>query len=402
MMPRRIVLTALAMLAAAYDATALPPTASGVLPQGSSAGFAEAREPRAFEFPRDHGPHREFRREWWYVTGNLDAANGDRFGFELTFFRFALTPSAMAVNQSMETTPAAPPGRAIAVQASAWRTHELFMAHFAVSDVARQRFRFSQKLSREALGLAGAQVEPLSIWIDDWRLSAEPGVDAVSAASAPSELAWTLHAEQEGYAVDLRLEPLSEPVLNGVAGLSRKAPDPNAASYYYSIPRLRVSGRLSRGSESLPVQGLAWLDREWGSGGLSSGQSGWDWYALQLSDGTALMFYALRDRDGRPDPYSAGTWVATTGEARRLAAPDVEIAATGSWRSRTGARYPAGWRLRVHSLALEVTVRPVLADQELETSPRYWEGAVDVSGRREGRAVEGRGYVELVGYARER
>jgi predicted secreted hydrolase len=398
MMPRRIVLTAMVMLVAACDATALPPTRSGVLPDGPSAGFAEAREPRAFEFPRDHGPHREFRQEWWYITGNLDAANGDRFGFELTFFRFALTPPAVAVNPTVGATPTVTPG----MQPSAWRTHELFMAHFAVSDIARQRFRFSQKLSREALGLAGAQSGPLNVWIDDWRLNAGPGSDAVSAAPGARALPWRLHAAQEGYAIDLTLEPLGEPVLNGDAGLSRKSADPGAASYYYSIPRLRVIGRLSRGSESLPVQGLAWLDREWGSGGLGSGQSGWDWYALQLNDGTALMFYALRDRNGRRDPYSAGTWVAATGEARRLTAADMEIATTGSWRDRSGARYPARWRLSVRSLALEVTVRPVLADQELETSPRYWEGAVDVSGQREGRAVEGRGYVELVGYTRER
>jgi len=397
-MRRRIVLTAMVMLAAACDAMALPPTSSGVLPDGPSPGFAEARETRAFEFPRDHGPHREFRQEWWYITGNLDAAKGDRFGFELTFFRFALTPPAVAVNPTVGGTPTGTPG----VQPSAWRTHTLFMAHFAVSDVARQRFRFSQKLSREALGLAGARSEPLDVWIDDWSLNAGPGSDVVSAVSAAQPLPWRLHAAQEGYAVDLTLEPLSEPVLNGKAGLSRKSADPGAASYYYSIPRLRVSGRLSRGSESLPVQGLAWLDREWGSGGLGPGESGWDWYALQLNDGTALMFYALRDRDGRRDPYSAGTWVAADGEARRLATAEVQIVATGSWRDRTGARYPAGWRLSVPSLALEVRVRPVLADQELETSPRYWEGAVDVSGQREGHAVEGRGYVELVGYAGER
>src|SRR5579862_6865049 len=389
MMRRDLVLTVVITLAGALDATALPPARSRVLPNGPPAGFAEARDPRAFEFPRDHGPHREFRQEWWYVTGNLDAANVDRFGFELTFFRFALTPPSVAV-----TAPGSQP--------SAWRSHELFMAHFAVSDVARQRFRFSQKLSREALGLAGAESEPLNVWIDDWRLNGGTGTDLVSEGSAARGAPWRLHAAQEGYAVDLTLEPLSGPVLNGDAGLSRKSADPGAASYYYSIPRLRVSGRLSRGSESLSVQGLAWLDREWGSGGLGSAQSGWDWFALQLNDGTALMFYALRDRDGRRDPYSAGTWVAASGEARRLAAADVEMAATGSWRDRRGARYPAGWQLRVRSLALEVTVRPVLADQELETSPPYWEGAVDVSGQRQGHTVAGRGYVELVGYARER
>jgi predicted secreted hydrolase len=382
MMRRGLLLTVAVVVALAHtlDSTALPPPQQGAWPPGPPAtGFAEAREPRTFEFPRDHGPHREFRQEWWYVTGNLDAASGQRFGFELTFFRFALAPPAAAAKPD--------------AQPSAWRSRELLMAHFAVTDVARRRFRFSQKLSREALGLAGAQSEPLKVWIDDWTLS-----DAHLAHG----VGWTLHAAQQEYAIDLALEPLGDPVLNGDAGLSRKAADPGAASYYYSIPRLRVSGRLVRGGESLAVQGLAWLDREWGSGGLGARQSGWDWYALQLSDGSALMFYALRDRDGHRDPYSAGTWVSATGEARPLRSADVDIVATGSWRDHAGVRYPAGWRLHVRPLALEVTVRPVLADQELETSPRYWEGAVDVSGQREGRSVGGRGYVELVGYAKER
>jgi predicted secreted hydrolase len=389
MMRRGLVLTLAAALGHSLTATALPPAQAGVFPAGPpAAGFAEAREPRAFEFPRDHGPHREFRQEWWYITGNLDAASGERLGFELTFFRFALAPPAVAV----------PSAQTPGTQPSAWRSRELLMAHFAVTDVSRRQFRFSQKLSREALGLAGAQSEPLKIWTDDWTLSADTAGGK-----------WRLRAGQEGYAIDLTLEPLGEPVLNGDAGLSRKSADPGGASYYYSIPRLRVSGRLLRGGQPLAVQGLAWLDREWGSGGLGAGQSGWDWYALQLADGSSLMFYALRDRDGglrdgagQRDPYSAGTWVSATGETRALASADVDIAATGSWRDRAGVRYPAGWRLVVRPLALEVTVRPVLADQELETSPRYWEGAVDVIGEREGRRVGGRGYVELVGYTGER
>jgi predicted secreted hydrolase len=357
-----------------------------VLPvSGSAAPFAAVRGPYTFEFPRDYGPHREFRQEWWYFTGNLDAASGERFGFELTFFRFALAPAAPQAQGAAAGTLAATPG----AQRSAWRSREIYMAHFAVTDVARRRFRFSQKLSREALGLAGAQAEPLKVWIDDWTLSGD-------------ERGWTLHAEQDGYAIDLTLAPLTAVVLNGDAGLSRKSAEPGSASYYYSIPRLRVHGRLLRAGEPVAVSGLAWLDREWGSGGLGAGQVGWDWYALQLNDGSSLMFYALRDRDGRRDPFSAGTWIDASGETRPLGNTEVDIAATGVWRDAAGARYPAGWRLRVPPLALELTVSPLLADQELATTPRYWEGAVDVSGRRDGHDVGGRGYVELVGYAEER
>ncbi len=264
------------------------------------------------------------------------------------------------------------------------------MAHFAVTDVSQRRFRAAQKLSRAALDLAGGQGEPARVWIDDWSLAAGPAAAA----------GWTLHASQAGYAIELTLTAAGAPVLNGVQGLSRKAADPGAASYYYSVPRLRARGSLTRGGETLPVQGLAWLDREWGSGGLGRNQEGWDWFALQLEDGSALMFYALRDRGGARDPYSAGSWVAADGALQPLGSADVAIEVEDHWRNAAGDRYPARWRLRIPRLALDLTLAPVLADQELQTTPRYWEGAVDASGQRSGRPLGGRGYVELVGYAR--
>jgi predicted secreted hydrolase len=408
---RGMQLAALAALAGACGclraATAPPPAAgSSVLSGGApAAGFAQAQERRTFVFPRDYGPHREFREEWWYLTGNLDGPNGERFGFELTFFRLALAPpaampttagaaatGAAAADTAAADAPAADATAAMpAAQASAWRSSELYLAHFAVSDVARGRFRFAQKLSREALGLAGAQAQPLRVWIDDWSLA--------DSDPAPQ---WAVRATQDGYAIELTLEPLTSPVLNGDAGLSRKSAEAWAASYYYSIPRLAVRGRLLRDGRPLEVHGLAWLDREWGSGGLGAAQAGWDWFALQLNDGSSLMFYALRERDGGRDPHSAGTWISSTGEARRLASDDVSIAVGRQWRDDQGVRYPAAWRLSVPALALEVAVQPVLADQELKTTPSYWEGAVDVSGARAGRRISGRGYVELVGYAPDR
>jgi len=378
----RIVVRALA--AAATAACACAPVANGAPPPavtgspGNSApgAFAAALEPRTFEFPRDHGPHPAFRQEWWYFTGNLAATDGQRFGFELTFFRVALVAPA--------------DGRA---EASTWRTREIYVAHFAVTDVARKRFRFQQKLSRAALGLAGAQSAPLHVWLDDWWLEE---------SAAGNSRHWKLHAAQPGYAIDLALEPQSVPVLNGDAGLSRKSEQAADATYYYSVPRLAVTGRLVRDAEPLELHGLAWLDREWGSGGLGPRQAGWDWFGLQLDDGSALMFYALRDKDGARDGHSAGTYVAADGTARALSNTDVSIAVGGSWRNRSGERYPAAWRIRVPALALDLSVHPALADQELRTTPPYWEGAVDVSGARSGETVHGRGYVELVAYAQER
>ena len=335
----------------------------------ASARFTQAIEPRAFEFPRDHGPHTDFRHEWWYVTGHLQAAGGERFGFELTFFRYAL----------------APPGSPLP-QGSAWRSNQIYMAHFAVTDLAQRSFKFEARQSRDALSLAGATADPLRVWLEDWVLQT-------------TDSGWSLHAALADRTLDLEMEPLSPVVLNGANGLSRKSARPGAASYYYSIPRLSIRGSLKREGVAQTVSGTAWLDREWGSGALAADQVGWDWFALQLDDGSTLMFYALRRRDGTRDPYSAGTWMDPSGKVRPLSESEVRIDVLDHWTNSRGDRYPARWRLLCDALGLDVTVGPSLADQELKVRPRYWEGAVEVQGNRAGQPLAGRGYVELVGYA---
>jgi len=360
------------------QAAAAPVSDLDVLRGGATAGqFAQASGPREFRFPEDHGPHPGFRHEWWYVTGNLDG-EGRRYGFELTFFRLALAPGG--------GDPGAHETSATSAETSHWRSRQIYVAHFAVTDVARGQFHSAQKYSRQALGLAGAEADPLRVWIDDWELTAR---DASH---------WELHAAGADYELTLTLRLSQEPVLNGDRGLSRKADDPGAASYYYSMPRLEVSGRLLHAGHPTPVSGLAWLDREWGSGSLGRGQRGWDWFAVQLDDGGALMFYSLRDARGAADPHSAGTWVDPSGQSRPLDSHDVRVEVLDRWTSPRGTRYPSRWRLAVPSIGLEIEAHPVMADQELATRPRYWEGAVDVRGTRASRTVSGRGYVELVGY----
>jgi predicted secreted hydrolase len=153
------------------------------------------------------------------------------------------------------------------------------------------------------------------------------------------------------------------------------------------------------GGESFRVTGDAWMDREWSTSSLGRDQIGWDWFALQLSDGSDLMLYRLRRKDGGADPFSSGMAVAPDGGSRRLALADFALEGAGSWRSpRSGAVYPARWRVRVPSEGLDLEVRPLLADQELDVAFRYWEGAVEISGTRRGRPLRGRGYVELTGY----
>jgi predicted secreted hydrolase len=361
-------LTALAATAAAAVMAVTVAPARVVHAQQPS--FAQALAPESLEFPRDRGPQPDYRQEWWYLTGNLDAGDGERFGFELTIFRFALAPGSVA----SDARPAAASSR--------WRTRQIYLGHFAITDVARHTFRFTVKVARGALGLAGAQANPLRVWVGNWHID-EDGLQAAG----------------KGYALSLRTQPLLAPVLNGERGLSRKSAEPGDATYYYSIPRVAVQGTIIRDGRPLRVRGLAWLDREWGSGSLGPREVGWDWFGLQLRDGSCLMFYSLRDSGGIEDPYSAGTWVDPDGHTRPLSRADVRIEVLDYWTDAGSSRYPSRWRLTVPAIGLDVTIQPVLADQELVTSPRYWEGAVDVSGTRAGRPVAGRGYVELVGYA---
>ncbi|HEY2590838.1 MAG TPA: lipocalin-like domain-containing protein [Steroidobacteraceae bacterium] len=373
------------------------PSPLEVLRSGASdQGFERAESVPTFEFPRDHGPHASFRHEWWYFTGHLRAKDGERFGFEVTFFRVALAPP-----RAETLKPAA--GEPV----SQWRARQIYVAHFAVTDIGRGTFHSTQRLARDALGLSGAQATPPRVWLGGWSAAAQSAHPDTSSDASD----WILRAGDCAYRLDLKLHPLQPPVPNGDRGLSVKSSEPGNASYYFSVPRLSIEGDIVRGvcgaggaqaagaARPLEVSGTAWLDREWGSGSLGARESGWDWFALQLADGSALMFYALRDEGGVRDSHSAGTWIEPDGRAQALASRDVSIEVLDHWRSPNGARYPSRWRVRVASLGLDVMAVPVLADQELETTPRYWEGDVDVGGTRDGKAISGEGYVELVGYA---
>ena len=338
--------------------------------------FPKAIEPRAFRFPEDHGPHLRYRNEWWYLTGNLDDRNGRRFGYELTIFRFALAPD------SPEST-------------SAWRSNQVYIGHLALTDPEEERFLVAEKFSRAAAGLAGAAGRPFRVWIDDWQIDTEPN----DQRATDDDRVWRLRAGDDRFSLNLELEPSKPPVLNGVDGLSRKSDEPGNASYYYSLTRLLTRGELMLDGRRYPVSGASWLDREWSSSALAADQVGWDWFALQLDNDYELMFYNLRLRNGSQDPNSAGTLTAPDGTARKIAADALDLDVLDTWQSPAGGTYPAHWQIRVPAEGLELEVVPVLADQELFTTVRYWEGAVDVRGTARGRPISGRGYVELTGYA---
>jgi len=372
----RVVVLALIALLAGCDARA--PGEAGVrtadnvtgiryLAGGGDTGFRRADGVRNFRFPEDHGPHPGFRTEWWYFTGNLTAENGRHFGLELTFFRLGITATPQP-------------------RASGWQDDSVWMAHFAVTDTGRQRFSAAERLARSHSELAFARADPFEVRVEDFSVAAA-GVDAIR-----------LSAQQDGYAIDLVAAGLEDIVLQGDRGYDAKGPEPGNASYYYSAPNLAVSGTLSA-ERDFSVSGTAWFDREWSTSGLSAGVEGWEWFALQLDDGTRLMYYRLRQTDGSPSPFSGGTLVTADGSALRLGPEAVDAEPTRRWRSRTtGVEYPVAWRLAIPSADLELDVDPVLDGQELDLSVRYWEGAVVARGERSGVATGGTGYLELAGY----
>ena len=334
------------------------------------AGFARAVEVREFVFPADHGAHPDYRNEWWYFTGNLEDAAGRAFGFEFTVFRFAMMPEPIE-------------------RASNWASRQLYMAHFAVTDIDGERFYAAERFARGAMGLAGAQAAPFKVWLEDWQVSAE----------ADEAFPARLQAATDEAGLDLRLEALQPPVLQGDRGLSPKGAGPGNASYYFSMPRLAAAGEVRFGGERYEVKGQAWLDREWGSSVLERGQAGWDWFSLQFDNGAEMMVFQLRREDGSTDPYNAGMWIAADGSTRPLRAQEFELEPLATWESlATGVEYPLRWRLRIPALNAELTVAPRLENQELDLSVRYWEGAIEVSGEIRNENVRGLGYMELTGY----
>lgn len=337
--------------------------------EASEPGYAQVLAPRPFEFPLDHGPHLQFRHEWWYFTGNLSDTEGRAYGFQLTFFRFALRPDAPAAD-------------------SAWATRDALLAQFAVTIPHEDRFITAQRTGRPVLGLAGYATNPPGVWVRNWRMTLRD--------PAPS---WSLRAETDSAGLNLQVTARKPLVAQGLDGYSRKGPEPGNASHYYSGMRLAARGRLAVDGRAHAVRGLAWLDREWGSGALGREVAGWDWFGLQLSDGSDLMIYLLRTVQSGVAPESAGTWRSADGRIVRLAAQDFSLTVMAQWRSpRTRSRYPSRWQLRIPTLALLLDISPLLAQQEWEAPVRYWEGAVRVRGTRAAQGVSGSGYAELTGY----
>lgn len=327
--------------------------------------FAEVKPGVALVFPRDHGAHPEYRTEWWYVTGWLDGPGNTHRGFQVTFFRTA--------------TGLAAAGR------SAFAPRQILFAHAALSDPAIGHLLHGERIAREGLGLAAASRTDTDVAIDDWHIRRLPDGRFVT------------HVAGDGFALDLVFRATQAVLAEGDYGYSRKGPDPRSASRYYSLPHLAVSGTVTRGGQTAPVTGTAWLDREWSSSYLPAGAVGWDWTGLNFADGGALMAFRIRNGDGQT-VWAGGTWRQADGGLTVLGPHDILFAARHLWRSpRTGALYPVDplLRIRLPGGVRALPVTPLFPDQELDGrgggSPVYWEGAITVPG--------GRGYLELTGYA---
>ena len=326
-----------------------------------------------YEFPRDHFNHEEFQTEWWYYTGNLTATDGHKFGFELTFFRQGVDRAT--------------------TKRGTWDVEDIYLAHLALSDMDGGRFYHAERANRAGPGIAGVNEAEKRIWNGNWSASWQDDQQE-------------LRAMEDRFALSLLLDSEKPPVIHGQNGISQKAAGAGHASHYISLTRLTTKGTIDVGGKSYRISGLAWMDHEFFTEQLAPDQAGWDWVSVQLNDGTELMLYRMRKKDGSVDAFSSGTFVDAQGRPMHLRFTDFSMTAgTEAWRStETGAVYPVAWKLAVPMLGLELVAKTRLKSQELASGsgvvPNYWEGAMEFRGARAGVGVEGAGYLEMTGYDR--
>lgn len=334
------------------------------------ADFAQAIKPYDWHFPEDFGAHPEFLTEWWYYTGNLATADGRRFGYQFTIFRRAITPQPVQSN-------------------SEWRTNQIYLAHFTVSDIADNQFFHEQRLSSAGAGLAGATVNPrYHVWLENWQILAQN--DSASLVN--------IQADAGKFAINLSLQQAKPPALEGDNGLTRRGKAEGNASYYYSLTRLITTGQIRIADETFQVDGFSWKDHEFSTNALDADARGWDWFGLIFDNNTEMMLGQIRKIDKSIEPVFGGLIDYPDGSTEYLDSDSFTIKPINTWTSpHTGAEYPSGWQITVKTSrdTYNFTLTPLLSDQELsDTDPAYWEGAVRIEGD-----FTGYGYAELTGYA---
>jgi len=334
-----------------------------VLAQGADS-FAQARPGQALVFPRDHGAHPGYRIEWWYLTANLHDAQGKSYGAQWTLFRLAVqTPGAEDNSHD----------------------NQVFMAHMAITTPnGHLSFqRYARGGDTVATSRAGVTAEPFDAWLDDWELR------STGQAWLPLEV----RARQDDNAMHLLLLGTAPLVLQGEAGFSAKHTD-GGGSYYYSQPFLKASGELTVAGQVIPVEGDAWLDREWSSQFLQSDQSGWDWFSLHLDSGEKLMLFQVRGKPGVGN-YLQGNLMTPDGGTNQLDPGQIQLVPLQTSRL-AGRNLPLRWRVSLPQIGRQFELQATVEDQWMAVDFPYWEGTVTVSG--DGPGNSGKGYMELTGY----
>jgi predicted secreted hydrolase len=334
--------------------------------------FLQALPGYHFHFPQDHSAHEKFRTEWWYFTGHLETDEHRHFGYELTFFR-----SGVSNISDKDTSP--------------WKLNNVYLAHFALSDLDRKDFKYFEKLNRGGLGPAGANSDNFYVYNETW-FAEQLGKQMILRAQAP------------GVAIHLSLDPAKAEVVHGKDGVSQKASGKGYASHYYSLTRLNSDGYVYIDGKASHAKGISWMDHEFGSNQLTNQQVGWDWFSIQLSNDTELMLYLMRTTSGGIDPNSSGTVVYANGSTKHLNLSDFKVTPSGSWKSsKSGGVYPMHWQIEIPSEQCKLKVSPYFESQELATAKStgvtYWEGASKAVGSFGGKPVTAEAYVEMTGYA---
>lgn len=321
-----------------------------------------------FQFPRDYFNHENYQTEWWYYTGNLRARDGRRFGFELTFFRQGVSRAA---------------------DASPWFVHDVWMAHLALSDIYGHRFHHQERLNRSGPGIAGVDAATGMVWNGNWQAHIAPQEENLRGVGKDFDFA-------------LRLVPTKPPDIQGEDGVSQKSGGVGHASHYFSLTRLDSNGWIHLNGEAYQVTGTSWMDHEFFTGFMTPDEAGWDWLSVQFKDGSELMLYRMRRKEGSIDPYSSGSYVNANGRSRFLSSRDFVMTPAGDiWTSpETKAAYPLRWHVVVPELHLDFYVTTPLRSQEMtgKFGPSYWEGAIDSAGARKDSRARGVGYLEMTGY----
>jgi predicted secreted hydrolase len=326
----------------------------------SGEGFAPVVPHKPLVFPADHGPHPDFRIEWWYVTANLVDGAGVAHGAQWTLFRQAMHPGA---------------------QQEGWANQQIWMGHAAITRA--DTHRYSETFARGGIGQAGVETHPYRAWIDAWQMRGLEGMR--EDRLAPLEL----DAAGTDFAYALRLDSDQPLVLQGEAGYSRKS-ERGQASYYFSQPYFRARGSITIDDRRVDVTGLAWLDREWSSQPLASDQTGWDWLSLHVDSGEKLMLFRLRQNDG--NNYISGKWFLPDGSARQIASSEIAMTPR-AMTEVAGRKIPTGWDIAIAPLAFSISCAPLNAKSWMGTSFPYWEGPISFTGSR-----SGVGYLEMTGY----